>query len=189
MFLFNIIGPGRTFYDKECRYDSPCAKYQGKEYYWCYTDFEDNWEKCSPAFDWNEKRIEETDFDGNFGISTDEKNKTGLPVAEAAIVARIGTMWPGYPYVYRVLGTAATGRMDEGTGLDGINSLASKQLKKRPNSPYWDILEHVAFNPEMSSLISTTTEIDKLKNATMKYVASKKGEELYIVKIDLRQLK
>jgi len=78
--------------------------------------------------------------------------------------------------------------MDEGDGFNGISSVAASKSMKRPNIPYWDIIDHVAFNPKITSLISTTPELGHLLQAAIKAVEVQRLE-LYIVKIDARQLR
>ena len=84
--------------------------------------------------------------------------------------------------------TAATGRVDEGDGLNGLKSTAFHKNLNRGNIPYWDVLEHVAFNPEISPFISATPEREMLINKAMKVVEFLKFP-LYIVKIDGEQIR
>jgi len=128
-----LSGPGKTLYGGDCRYDHPCAKYDGKSYYWCYTAY--GWDKCSPTFDRNEIRVEPVNFDRNFEISTDE-NISSLH----GQLQRAGERWPGYPSLYRILGNKNYGRMDEGNGLWKHKNRISTLSKLMQESSGWALI-------------------------------------------------
>jgi len=180
-------GPGKTNYGGDCRYDHPCAKHQNKPYYWCYADNIGNWNYCTPGWDRNELIVLEHNFRGNFGFKSSQ-----LPVGNSTAPANApnsqGTRWPGYPKLYRILFTKETGNVDEGDGLNGLKSTGAHHSLFKKSVPYWEILDHVAFDPQFSPFISATPEKEKLFNQATDYVSTSR-QPLYIVTIDAEQLR
>ena len=125
-------------------------------------------------------------FSGNFGTFTLPEGRD-VPKRVQGNNQQNET-WPGYPFLYRLLTTAATGRVDEGDGLNGLKSTAFHKNLNRGNIPYWDVLEHVAFNPEISPFISATPQREMLISKAMKAAAFLE-KPLYIVKIDGEQIR
>jgi len=124
-------------------------------------------------------------FRGNFGIHTDQ-----LPTVvsgRSPVQRSHGIRWPGYPYLNRLLYTNETGNVDEGDGLNGLKSTGVHQSLFKKNVPYWDVIDHVAFDPKFSPFISTTPEKDKLLIQAMGYVTASR-KPLYIVTINAEQL-
>ena len=119
----------------------------------------------------------------NFEIKLPEE----IPILSRFSGANTSEPWPGFPFVYRIFRGSKENRFER-IGLKGLNSTAASLNMTRPNIPYWDILEHVAFDPNISSLITTTTLEKLLRDAAIQHVKVT-PEELYVVKIDVLQLR
>lgn len=107
-------------------------------------------------------------------------------------------LWPGYPYLYRILGNGYNnvGRyIDEGNGIQGLKSRSLFYNQERPAISLRVLVPvHVAANPEHTPWISTSAGDLSMHDSAIRNEIQRRLQysptvkDIYLVTIDARYL-
>lgn len=102
------------------------------------------------------------------------------------------SLWPGYPYLYRILSSKkGKHQVDEGTGLLGISSRSMHFNKERPIPKQSLVVDHVKTNIRITPWISASFNLSTQESYIRKKFRLRLWSpetEVFMAKIDVRYL-